>query len=211
MAGQPRTRRQKEQLHQLAMRENIRNYREQTDDERAETLKALKRELLKNGVVEWNVDPAEALQRAIDDTTLDYLLIRQQIDAELGDDPNRLDEFFDHDLYPEAVRLRHEVTQYATYAMQYKLTERAIRISEARTALLAYTLQRTLEELDIPYDTIKRVPGLLIKNLTSGEHAPNIDPQKAEVLAEIMLDNAEFEIVDIDTPVPARNNGRRRK
>jgi len=188
----------KEQLHALAMREDIDGYREQDEEHRANTIKRLRAQLVSNGVVELNIDPTDALQRAIDDVTTDYMLIRQQIHAELADDPDRLDEFFEHELYPEAVRLRQQMSQYATYAIQYKLAERHIRLSETRTALLACTLQTTLEELGIDYDTIKRVPGLLMKNLMDSEHAPVIDVVKAEAMAEILINGAEVEILDPD-------------
>lgn len=180
------------------MRENIDGYRDQDEETRATTIKRLRQQLVAHGVVELNIDPTDALSRAIDDCTTDYLLIRQQISAELADDPDRLDEFFEHELYPEAVRLRQQMSQYATYAIQYKLAERHIRLSETRTALLAYALQTTLEEIGLDYDTIKRVPGLLMKNLMDSEHAPNIDIVKAEAMAEIMINGAEVDIVDVE-------------
>jgi hypothetical protein len=202
--GQPKTRKVKEQLHQLAMRENINGYRDQDPTERATTIKALKKQLLSKGIVEHHIDPTDALQVAIDDTTLDYKLIREQISAELADDPDRLEEFFDHPLYPEAVRLREQSARYSTYAIQYKLAERHIRLSETRTALLAYALQTTLEQIGLDYDTIKRVPGLLMKNLMSSEHAPHIDILKAEALAEILVNGAEVDIIDVE-PNPAND------
>jgi hypothetical protein len=199
MAGRPKTRAKQEALHQLALRENFRGYREQDPDTRANTLTALKSEILKKGIVEHNIQPEDALQRAIDDTTGDYLLLRSRIRAEIGDDSDRLQEFFDHELYPEAERLKSQMAQLSTIALQYKLADRNMRLDESRTALLAFTLQRTLEQLGVEYEVIRRVPGLMMKNLGDSEHAPKIDLKKAEALAEILGNDAEIELNTIDS------------
>lgn len=213
MAGSPRKRQQREALHAQLMRDNSYGYRDMSEEHKERTLTSLRKEILRRGITESNLAPEEVLQRAIDDAATDYLLLRNTIRAELGDDPDNVEGFFNHPLFDVAERMKAQMAQLSTFAMQYKVQERSMRLSESRTALLAFTLQRTLEQLGVEHETIIRVPGLLLKNLQNSEHAPKIDLAKAEALVEILGNHSEVVIEDVveaesvvvepeSTPVP---------
>lgn len=164
---------------------------------------ALRQAMVKNGIVEHGINPYEVIQRAIDDTTTDYLLLRTRIDRDTKGDPTRLVE---HELYPYMEHMREAMVRYSTFAMQYDIQKRQLRLSETRVALLATTLRTVLQNLGVDHDTIKQVPRLLIEQIKAEEpRGPNIgagqtklDPEKAEALAEILSNESQIEIIDAD-------------
>jgi|SRR5580765_825384 len=161
--------------------------------ERYTTFDALRAAMVQNGIVEHGLNPYEVIQRAIDDTSMDYLLTRRKIDKDSKGDPNKL---VDHDLYDHMVSMREAMVRYSTFAMQYDIQRRQIRLSETRIALLAATLRDILPKLGVEQQTIKQVPRLLVEYLSKNQ--PNMDPHKATALAEILHRDAEIVIEETD-------------
>jgi hypothetical protein len=161
--------------------------------------------MVQRGIVDHGINPYDVIQRAIDDTALDYMLIRDQIDKDTHGDPNKLEG---HPLYEFHERVREAMVRYSTFAMQYDIQKRQLKLSESRVALLATTLRNTLITLGLTQDQIKAVPKLLIEaiqaeetpnwNNFQGSSAPHLDANKAEALAEILHYDSEVEIIDVD-------------
>lgn len=171
--------------------------------EKYNTFAALRTAMVQNGIVEHGINPYEVIQRAIDDTTTDYLLLRRAIDKDTHGDPQKL---VDHPLYDYMEHMREAMVRYSTFAMQYDIQKRQLRLSETRVALLATTLRTVLQNLGLNQDQIKAVPKLLIEAIQDEEpRQPNIgagqtklDPHKAEALAEILSHDAQVEVLDLE-------------
>jgi hypothetical protein len=171
--------------------------------ERYTTFDALRQAMVQNGIVEHGINPYEVIQRAIDDTTTDYLLVRRAIDKDTHGDPQKL---VDHPLYEYMEHMREAMVRYSTFAMQYDIQKRQLRLSETRVALLATTLRTVLTDLGLTQDQIKQVPRLLIEAIQNEEpRQPNIgagqtklDVNKATALAEILHHDSTVEILDAD-------------
>jgi len=172
--------------------------------EKYTTFDALRRAMIANGIVEHGINPYDVIQRAIDDTATDYLLLRRRIDKDTHGDPTQLVE---HPLYEYMEHMREAMVRYSTFAMQYDIQRRQIRLSETRVALLANTLRQALPALGLTPDQIKEVPRLLIDTIKQNEPKspnprspihPGLDPIKAEAMAEILNNEADIEITDAD-------------
>lgn len=147
--------------------------------------------MVQNGIVDHGINPYEVIQRAIDDTSIDYLLLRKKIDRETHGDPNKL---INHPLYDHMEHIREASVRYSAMAMQYDIQRRQLRLSESRIALLAHTLREILPQLGVPPDQIKRVPQLLIEQVKHQQ--PSFNQNKATALAEIIGNDAEIIIED---------------
>jgi hypothetical protein len=167
-------------------------------------LENLRQTLIQRGLVEHRITPTEAIQRAIDDVTVDYLALRHYIDQRV-DNPK---EQQDHPLTDRLHYLREAMVRYSTFATQYRLAEQQQKVSEARTALLAFALKEVLTKLGLDEATIARAPKMLIEtiasqaNQTNGrEHgrATRLDENKAEALLEIL--HHDSEVVILDEPI----------
>lgn len=172
--------------------------------EKYTTFDALRTAMVQNGIVEHGINPYEVIQRAIDDTTVDYMLLRRQIDKDTKGNPANLTS---HPLYPHMESMREAMVRYSTFAMQYDIQRRQLKLSETRVALLAATLRTVLTQLGLTHDQIKAVPRLLIEAIQEDEprspHGNNVyqdklDPNKANALAEILANDAEVEVIDLD-------------
>lgn len=151
--------------------------------------------MLRHGIVEHGINPLDALQRAIDDTTIDYLTLRRYIDQR-SDNP---EEQQTHPLQDRVHYLREAMVRYSVFATQYRIQEAQQRISEARTALLATALKEVLTRLNLPPDTINQVPRLLIEQINQNQNYVNrLDENKAEALVEILHNDAHVEILEAD-------------
>src|SRR3954468_2779174 len=211
MAGRPKTRQRRQELQERNQTRhqntNAPKHKYLADiyAERYTTFDALRQAMIHNGIVEHGINPYEVIQRAIDDTTTDYLLLRRQIDKDTHGDPQKL---VDHPLYDYMEHMREAMVRYSTFAMQYDIQKRQLRLSETRVALLATTLRTVLTNLGLTHDQIKEVPKLLIEAIQSEEpRQPNVtagqtklDVNKATALAEILNHDAEVEIIDVDQP-----------
>jgi hypothetical protein len=161
--------------------------------------------MVENGIVEHGINPYDVIQRAIDDTTTDYLLLRKQIDRDTHGDP---DLIVDHPLYPYMESMREASVRYATFATQYDIQRRQLKLSETRVALLAHTLRTVGESLGLTNDQIKKIPQLLIAEVAANQPRTNngletrLDTTKATALAEILHHDAEVEVIDIDDDSP---------
>jgi hypothetical protein len=160
--------------------------------------------MVQNGIVDHGINPYDCIQRAIDDTATDYLLLRRAIDRETHGDPNKLE---DHPLYYFMEHVREAMVRYSTFAMQYDIQKRQLKLSETRVALLAHTLRQVLLPLGVDPDTIRQVPRMLIQQLeleaskdqvnpARNAHPSRLDSNKAEALAEILAHDSEVEIID---------------
>lgn len=160
------------------------------------TFDALRLAMVKNGIVEHRINPYDAIQRAIDDVTTDYLLVRRQIEKDSDGSPTKL---VDHPLYEHMERMREAMVRYSTFAMQYDIQLRQLKLSEARIALLSHTLRGVLEGLGLSHDQVRQVPRLLIDAIKSTEtniQQAKLDPVKAEAMAEILANDSEVVILD---------------
>jgi hypothetical protein len=100
------------------------------------------------------------------------------------------------------------MVRYSTFAMQYDIQKRQIKLSETRVAVLAVALKTTLTNLGLNPDQIKATPRLLIDAVKAQEpkanaHANHLgqqrfDENKATALAEILHHDAEIEIIDVE-------------
>jgi hypothetical protein len=178
--------------------------------EKYDTFTALRQHLIQNGIVEHRINPYDVIQRAIDDTTTDYMLLRQRIDRDTQGDAELIPI---HDLYPYMEEMREAAVRYATFATQYDIQRRQLKLSESRVALLAHALRNVLQNLDVPQDTIRKIPQLLIAEIKNEEpqrktgasaQPSKLDPTKALAMAEILHHDAEIEVIDID---PDDDNG----
>lgn len=192
MAAQPQTRKQLKRIKadlnyidQAYTRNNVGKIFTTNDE--------LRRIIIKYGLVEHRISPYEALQRAIDDATIDYMIIRKKVDRE----SNGPSDIFDHPNYDQMLQARETMVRYATYAIQYDIISRQQKITETRVALLGHALQATLQELGVDYDKIQKAPSMLIDKL--GQADRKLDTKKAEALVEILHNDAEVEIKDQDT------------
>lgn len=171
--------------------------------EKYNTFDALRRAMVANGIVDYHINPYDVIQRAIDDTTTDYLLLRQQIDKDTNGDPQQL---VDHPLYEYMEHMREAMVRYATFATQYDIQKRQMRLSETRVALLANTLRYVLQDLGLNPEQIRQVPRLLIEQIKATDEPNNgnfrgrskLDPQKAEAIAEILHYDSEVDIIDVE-------------
>jgi hypothetical protein len=170
--------------------------------ERYTTFDALRMAMVHNGIVDHGINPYDVIQRAIDDTTTDYLLLRRTIDKETNGDPELL---VDHPLYHYMEQMREAAVRYATFATQYDIQRRQLKLSESRVALLSHTLRDVLQDLGMNHEQIREVPKLLIQNLKNSEPPSNngrngsrLDATKAEAIAEILHHDAEVSIMDAD-------------
>lgn len=231
MAGRPRTRAKRHaemgelpilEATQRKNRNNTRPKHEYLADiyaERYTTWGALRQALVQNGIIDHGLNPYDVIQRAIDDTTTDYILIRQRIEKETHGDPELLVQ---HPLYEYMESVRESAVRYATFATQYDIQTRQMKLSESRIAVLAHALRTTLEALGLNQDEIKKAPKLLIEAVQSREFYQNsnatqstrIDPVKAEALAEILHHDSDIEIVEVETmpdklpPKPPRQHNK---
>lgn len=172
-------------------------YRKNTWD----NFEALRTALVQNGIVEHGLNPYDVIQRAIDDVSLDYLLLRRAIDRDTQGDPHKLTE---HDLYMDMEHARECMVRYSTFAVQYDIQKRQLRLNEGRIALLAATLRVVLSNFDIPQERIKEVPRLLIDALQAempyhgSATGPKMNESRALAMAEI-ISNPDIEIeLDIE-------------
>lgn len=159
--------------------------------ERYSSFDALRTAMVQSGIVDHGINPYEVIQRAIDDTTFDYLLIRKQIDKDTHGDPYKITA---HPLYDHMEHIREATVRYSSMAMQYDIARRQLRLSESRIALLAHTLKEVLPKLGVTQEQIKQVPQLLIEQLHHQQ--PTLDETKATALAEILGNDAEIVIED---------------
>lgn len=171
--------------------------------------------MVQNGIVDHGINPYDCIQRAIDDTAGDYLLLRQRIDRDTHGDPTKLE---DHPLYYFMEHVREAMVRYSTFAMQYDIQKRQLKLSETRVALLAHTLRNVLTTLGVDQDTIRQVPRMLIAQLQieqqkteSTNPARNaqpsrLDPAKAEALAEILHNDAEVEVIEQEQAPEGNHN-----
>jgi hypothetical protein len=101
------------------------------------------------------------------------------------------------------------MVRYSTFAMQYDIQLRQVKLSEARIGILGATLRTVLQNMGMPHDQISKVPQLLIEQITAREpaglRASKIDAQKARAIAEILHNDTEVtieldddEAIDID-------------
>ena len=171
--------------------------------EKYTTFQALRMAMVQNGIVDHGINPYDVIQRAIDDTTTDYLLLRRQIDKDTNGDPALL---VDHELYPYMEHMREAMVRYATFATQYDIQRRQLKLSESRVALLSATLRDVLQDMGLTHDQVRQVPQLLIAHIkstepqhTNGKHQQTkLDPMKAEAIAEILHHDAEVTITDAE-------------
>ena len=147
--------------------------------------------MVQSGIVDHGINPYDVIQRAIDDTSTDYLLLRRKIDRDTQGNPTKL---VNHPLYDYMEHTRECMVRYSTMAMQYDIQKRQLKLTEARTALLSYALKEVLTNLNLPPDQIKRVPQLLIEQMA--RTTPTIDAHKATALAEILSNDATIIIED---------------
>jgi hypothetical protein len=162
------------------------------------TFDALRSAMLKKGIVEHRLSPYDVIQRAIDDCATDYLLLRQRLE---NTHHGNIENMTDDPLYPVMERVREAMVRYSTFAMQYDIQMRQLKLSEARVGILGATLRTVLQNLGLPHDTINRVPQLLIEQITSREPAGSqgarntkLDAQKALAIAEILHNDTEVTI-----------------
>lgn len=160
------------------------------------TFDSLRKAMIRNGVVEHRVSAYDVIQRAIDDTVTDYMLMRQRIER---DSNGNIEAAIEHNLYHSMERAREAMVRYSTFAMQYDIQLRQLKISEARVGLLASTLRNVLNQLGLNHDQVSRVPQLLIEQLKSNEtnvRQTKLDAVKAEAIAEILANDSEVEIIE---------------
>lgn len=191
MAGQPKRRAQRQagiRRHPEPTHEDIaRVYRKNTWN----NFEALRTALVQNGIVEHGLNPYDVIQRAIDDVALDYMLLRKTIDKDSQGNPEKLTN---HPLYMDMEHARECMVRYSTFAMQYDIQKRQLKLTESRIALLAATLRVVLQNFGIPQDQIRNVPRLLIDALqqetpyfgAARGAGPKIDDQRAIAMAEII-------------------------
>lgn len=171
------------------------------------TFQQLRKVLVQKGIVEHGLNPYEVIQRAIDDVSLDYLITRRKIDQDTNGDPNKL---VDHELYEHMEHMRESMVRYSTFAMQYDIQKRQLKLSESRIALLAASLRVVLLNFDVPQDKIKEVPRMLIEAIKSetpwqgNPFGPKLNDEKANAMAELISgDDIEVEVVYEDTTPPS--------
>lgn len=177
-------------------------------------LDQLKAMMIQGGIVEHRISPLDALQRAIDDVTMDYLALRNFISNSdhVQNSQDRVAAEHTHPLTARADYLRECMVRYSTFASQYKIAERANKMNEARTALLAFALKEVLTRLNVPQDQIAQAPKMLIQVLAEKHnHDPNseftdgrdglprgrstaLDADKAEALVEILHNDSQVVI-----------------
>lgn len=229
--NQRRARQQpKRQHHQVLKRNDFPDDRlpthphlaEQFRNDKWKTMDQLKAMMIQGGIVEHRISPLDALQRAIDDVTMDYLALRDfiQTSKHVTEDDEPLAAEHTHPLAHRADYLRECMVRYSTFASQYKIAERANKMNEARTALLAFALKEVLSRLGVPQDQITQAPKMLIQVLAEKHnHDPNseytdgrdglergrstrLDPAKAEAIAEILHNDSEVVIEPLMSPEP---------
>lgn len=165
--------------------------------EKYSTFDALRIAMVQNGVVEHRVSAFDVIQRAIDDTVTDYLLLRKRIEA---DGHGNIESMVEHPLYEVMERVREAMVRYSTFAMQYDIQMRQLKLSEARVGILSHTLRQVLGGLGLNQEQIRQVPKLLIEAIQAQEpnnfRATKLDPVKAEAIAEILGNDVEVEILD---------------
>jgi len=186
MAGQPKTRAKRRAQDRPRYPHLAAIYAEKYD-----SFDALRAAMVQQGIVDHGINPYDVIQRAIDDTATDYLLLRRQIDRDTHGDPDKL---VTHPLYDHMEHIREASVRYSAMAMQYDIQKRQLRLGESRIALLSHTLKEVLTALAVPPDQIKRVPTLLIEQMARSQ--PTLDQHKAEALAEILGNEAQIEIID---------------
>jgi hypothetical protein len=190
MAGRPLRRQRERERHQKPNYPHLAAiYAEEYT-----SFEALRATMLQNGIVDHGINSFDVIQRAIDDTTTDYLLIRQHIERQTHGDPNKLTN---HPLYEHMLHTRESMVRYATFATQYDIQRRALKLSETRVALLATTLRNTLQKLGIQQEIIHQIPKLMIESLQTPDN--RIDPNKALALTEILHNDSQVDVIDADT------------
>lgn len=155
------------------------------------SLDAMRTAMVQNGIVEHGISPYDCIQRAVDDTTTDYLLLKRHIEK----DATTVEAVLEHPLYDHMEHMRDCMVRYSTMAAQYDIQNRQLKIGESRIALLSATLREVLMTLGLPDETIKQIPAMLIQQISSRE---NITPKKADALAEILANDSEVEVIDAD-------------
>jgi len=216
MAGRPRTRAKKAAQEQAKKNgkpiltasgrlEPKHKYLADIYAEKYTTFNALRNAMIQNGIVEHRINPYDVIQRAIDDTATDYLLIRRAIEKDSHGDPEQLT---DHPLFPYMERMREAMVRYSTFAMQYDIQKRQLKLSESRIAMLAVVLKTVLHNLGLNQEQIQAAPGMLIEAVMDAQPKENthlrttgqsqFDPHKASALAEILHNDAAIEIIDAD-------------
>jgi hypothetical protein len=164
--------------------------------EKYTTFDALRVAMVRNGIVEHRISAYDVIQRAIDDTFTDYALMRQRIERDSHGD---ILAAVEHPLYPYMEKAREAMVRYSTFAMQYDIQLRQLRLSEARVGILAATLRNVLQTLGLDHDQIQQVPKLLIEEMKGEEkdiRQSKLDEKKAEAIAEILANDSEVEILD---------------
>jgi hypothetical protein len=167
------------------------------------TFDALRAAMVKRGIVEHRVSPYDVIQRAIDDCVTDYLLLRQRLETKHN---GNIKDMVEDDLYDVMTHAREAMVRYSTFAMQYDIQMRQLKLSEARVGILGATLRTVLQNMGIPQDQINKVPQLLIEQITSREvgglRTAHLDAQKAQAIAEILHGDAEV-IIDVEDQTDA--------
>lgn len=195
MAGRPNRRRKRDHIPTPQYPELVAIYAEEWD-----SFDAMRAAMIRKGIIEHGISPYDAIQRAIDDVTTDYLLLQRHIrkEAENSKKFNKHQAYVEHPLYDHMLHLRECSVRYSTFAAQYQMEQRRAKLSETRIAVLANTLRTVLENMQLPQDTIRQIPRLLIEELDKDRHAMQISAQKAEALAEILHNDSDVEFIDVD-------------
>lgn len=196
MAGRPKARRAKQLWGRPDYPELQAVYAEKWT-----SFDAMRTAMVQRGLVEHGLSPYEVIQRAIDDVTTDYLLLRQHIERECG----TIEQAHEHKLYNHMEHLRECAVRYSTFATQYDIKNRMLQLSETRVALMAHLFREVGLAMGLDDDQIRRIPEAMIAAISSEQHG-GLDEDKARALAEILANDSEVEIVDaevVDEPVAA--------
>jgi hypothetical protein len=150
---------------------------------------AMRAAMVQAGIVEHGISPYDCIQRAIDDVATDYLLLRRKIDKE----SSNIEEQIEHPLHDYMEHLRECMVRYSTFAAQYDINNKNLKLSEARLALLANGLREIARQLKLSDEQTKQMPAMLINIFAQTQ---NLDVYKATALAEILGNDADIEIID---------------
>lgn len=128
------------------------------------TMREKRADLAKRGLVEHGLNCFDVLQRAVDDTATDYMML-QEVLNELGSPWEAAAE--KPIMYQMMVDLRAEMTKYSALAIQHNLAARQAQLSEVKVALLGRVLKTALQELGVTEDQIKKIPAILEREVNA--------------------------------------------
>lgn len=157
--------------------------------EKWNTFDAMRAAMVQGGIVEHGISPYDCIQRAIDDVTTDYLLLRRKIDKE----SNTIEEHIEHPLNDHCEHLRECMVRYSTFAAQYDINNKNLKLSEARLALLSNGLKEVARSLKLTETQTQQLPSMLINIFAQTQR---LDETKTTALAEILGNDAEIEIIE---------------